>query len=79
MTAPIKESAAIVDHSRHTGLDRTKIIIAVIVAVTVLLVVWLVSRAGGGADDPAPAGTVPAVSTPVTPPPDGADGAGAGG
>ena len=77
MTAPVKESAAIVDHSRHTGLDRTKVAIAVIVAVTVLLVVWLVSRAGGS-DDPAPVGTVPAVSTPTVPP-DGPDGAGAGG
>lgn len=65
MAAPVKESAAIVDDSRHTGLDRTKVAIAVIVAVTVLLVVWLVSRSGGS-DDPAPDGTVPAASTPAT-------------
>jgi len=78
MTAPVKESAAIVDHSRHPGLDRTKVTIAVIVAVTVLLVVWLVGRSGG--DDPAPpAGTVPASSTPATPPPADDDSSGGGG
>ena len=78
VTAPVKESAAIVDHSRHTGLDRTKVVIAVIVAITVLLVVWLVSRSGGN-DDPAPSGTVPAGSTPVTPAVGNVDGSGGGG
>jgi hypothetical protein len=77
MTAPVKESAAIVDDSRHTGLDRTKVVIAVIVAITVLLVVWLVSRSGHSDVGPTPEGTVPAASTPGTPVP--ADDAGAGG
>lgn len=77
MSAPVKESAAIVDDSRHTGLDRTKVAIAVIVAITVLLVVWLVSRSGDGDPGPTPEGTVPAASTPADPGP--ADDAGAGG
>jgi hypothetical protein len=77
MTAPVKDSTAIVDESRHTGLDRTKVAIAVIVAVTVLIVVWLVVRSGGSDDEPAPEGTVPTASTPATPAP--ADSSGGGG
>lgn len=78
MSAPVKESTAIIDDSRHSGLDRTKIIIAVIVAITVVLVVWLVSRSGGdGGDTPPPDGTAPATSVAGAPPaPDGDEGTG---
>ncbi len=58
-TAPITDTVLIAPPTHH-GLDKTKIVIALIVAVALVIVVWLVVSSLGS-DDPAPSvGSVPA-------------------
>ena len=76
-TAPVTETPVIAAPTHH-GLDTTKIVIALIAAVALVVVAWLVVGSRGG-DDPAPSvgsvptsdagtGTVaPSESTPVDP------------
>lgn len=59
--APLKDESAVIDPTQHVGMDRTKIAIALIAAATLILVVWLFVRDGGGSDAP-PAGSTPAVT-----------------
>ena len=51
-TAPVTETPLITQSTHHV-LDRTKIVIALIVAVALVIVVWLVVGSRGS-DDPAP-------------------------
>lgn len=60
-SAPLKDESAVIDPTQHVGMDRTKIAIALIAAATVILVVWLFVRDGGGSDAP-PTGSTPTVS-----------------
>lgn len=58
-TAPIADTSLIAPPTHH-GLDKTKVVIALIVAVALVIVVWLVVSSLGS-DDPAPSvGSVPA-------------------
>jgi len=57
-TAPITDTVLIAPPTHH-GLDKTKVVIALIVAVALVIVVWLVVSSLGG-NDPAPSvGSVP--------------------
>jgi hypothetical protein len=58
-TAPITDTALIAPPTHH-GLDKTRVVIALIIAVALVTVVWLVVSSRGG-DDPAP--TVDSVPT----------------
>ena len=57
-TAPVTDTVLIAPPT-HQGLDKTKVVIALIVAVALVIVVWLVVGSRGS-DDPAPTvGSVP--------------------
>jgi len=55
---PITDTAVIAPHT-SPGLDRTKVAIAIIVAVALVVIVWLVAGSLGGDDAPAPTVSVP--------------------
>jgi hypothetical protein len=56
--APVAESALITP-TTHTGLDHTKLAIAIVAAVTVIVIAWLVVGSRGGGTESPPVDSVP--------------------
>lgn len=57
-TAPVTDTVLVTPPTHH-GLDRTQVVIALIIAVALVIVVWLVVSSRGSDDPAPPVGSVP--------------------
>ena len=57
--APVQATPTLPVGPHLPGLDRTKVTIATIIAIALVLTVWLVVRGNDGGGEPAPTGSVP--------------------